>query len=137
MGLTYGNIRGDSVTDAEMISGNATINVKFTTASIAANATGTQASGTLIPASSANVAVSSAGAAYSVTLPPSTPGLEIDIVCTTTTNTVIVFPSAGGTGTEKINALSANAGLTMAALSSATFMCMVAGQWWTSPRVPS
>jgi hypothetical protein len=104
-------------------------------ANIAANATATQASGTPITAL-ANT-VSSAGAAYSVTLPPSTPGLSIFIALTSATNTVAVFPNAGGTTTEQINALSANAAITMAALSSATFLCTVAGQWWTVPRVPS
>jgi hypothetical protein len=104
-------------------------------ATVAANATGTQASGTAIVA--AQNGVSSGGAAYSVTLPVSTPGTQIDIVCTSATNTVAVFPNAGGTGSEKINALSANGGITMAALTSTTFICMVAGQWYTSPRVPS
>jgi hypothetical protein len=104
-------------------------------ASIAANATGTQASGTPITAL-LNV-VSSAGAAFSVTLPPSAPGLEITIACSTATNTVAVFPNAGGTGSETINALAANAGITMGALTSATFVCAVAGQWYTSPRTPS
>lgn len=104
-------------------------------ANIAANATGTQASGT--PITALVNTVSSGGAAYSVTLPPSTPGLSISIACTTATNTVAIFPNAGGTGTETINALAANAGITMAALSSAQFVCTVAGQWYTIPRVPS
>lgn len=103
---------------------------------VAANATGTQASGTAVIATGV-VAVSSAGAAYSVTLPVSIPGMSIEVVCITGTNTVKVFPNAGGTGSETINALSANAGITMATLTSATFNCVVAGQWWTSPRVPS
>lgn len=104
-------------------------------ANIAANATGTQASGTAI--TGMINAVSSAGAAYSVTLPVSAPGMSITIVCTTATNTVAVFPNAGGTTTETINALAANAGITMAALTSATFVCTTAGQWYTVPRVPS
>lgn len=104
-------------------------------ASIAANATGTQASGT--PITGLVNSVSSAGAAQSVTLPVSTPGLAITIATITAVNTVAVFPNAGGTGTETINALAANAGITMAALSSAMFVCTVAGQWWTVPRVPS
>ena len=104
-------------------------------ASIAANSTGTQASGVAVTAS-INL-VSSAGSAYSVTLPVSQPGLAITIACTTGTNTVAVFPNAGGTTTETINALSANAGITMSALTSATFVCAVAGQWYSVPRVPS
>lgn len=104
-------------------------------AAIAANVTGTQASGTAVTASINTV--SSAGSAYSVTLPVSQPGLSITIICTTGTNTVAVFPNAAGTTTETINALSANAGITMSTLTSATFYCVVAGQWWTAPRVPS
>lgn len=102
---------------------------------VAANATGTQASGT--PITSLLNTVSSGGAAYSVTLPPSAPGLEITIACITATNTVTVFPNAGGTGTETINALAANAGYAMGALTSTTFVCTASGQWYTSPRVAS
>jgi hypothetical protein len=135
MPLSYGSLTGAPVQDYELADGAATINVKYTPLTIAANSTGTQASGTLIPASasSANVAVTSAGVAYSVTLPPAVAGMEIDILTITATNTVAVFPSSGNT----INALGANAGITMAALSSATFMCVTAGAWFTSPRVPS
>lgn len=100
-------------------------------ANIAANVTGTQASGTLILANQNTV--SSAGVAYSVTLPTSTPGLAISIALTTATNTVAVFPAVG----ETINALGANASLVMGALTSTTFICTVAGQWYSTPRVPS
>lgn len=106
-----------------------------TYATVAANATGTQASGTAI-LSDIN-AVTSGGAAYSVTLPVSIPGRTISIILPTATNTVAVFPNAGGTGTETINALSANSGITMGARTSADFVCVVAGQWYTNPRVPS
>lgn len=133
MPLSYGTLTGAPVQDYELVNGAATINTKFTTATLAANATGTQASGTLILVTMSNVAVTSAGAAYSVTLPPALPGLEIDILTVSAGNTVAVFPASGQT----INALGANAGLTMAALTSATFLCMAAGQWYTSPRVPS
>lgn len=104
-------------------------------ANIAANATGTQASGT--PITALVNTVSSGGAAFSVTLPVSAPGMEIAIALTTAANTVAVFPNAGGTGTETINALAANAGITMNALTSATFICTAAGQWYTVPRAPS
>lgn len=82
-------------------------------------------------------AVTSAGSAFSVLLPVSAPGLEVTVLTTTATNTVAVFPNAGGTTTETINALSANAGITMLARTSTTFYCVVAGQWFTSPRIPS
>ena len=104
-------------------------------ANIAANATGTQASGTAVTGM-VNF-VSSAGSAYSITLPVSAPGMCITIHSISATNTVAVFPNAGGTTTEKINALSANASITMGALTSAQFCCGVAGQWYTLPRVPS
>lgn len=133
MGLTYGNLNGSSVTDYELTGGNATINFKVPVQTIAANATGTQSSGTLLPTGCPNVAVTSGGSAYSVTLPPATAGAEIDILCITGTNTVTVFPAPGQT----INALSANTGLAMGALTSATFLCVIAGAWYTSPRVPS
>ena len=102
---------------------------------IAASATDTQVGGT--PITAAVNHVTSTGSSQAVTLPPSTPGLQITIALATAANTVDVFPNAGGTGTEQINALAANAKLTMAALTSATFICAVAGQWFTVPRVPS
>lgn len=102
---------------------------------VAASATNTQAAGTAIK-SLVNVvtATSNPGA---VTLPVSTPGLCIVIALATAVDVVAVYPNAGGTTTETINALSANAAISMAALSSATFVCAVAGQWYTLPRVPS
>ena len=102
---------------------------------VAANSSTTQAGGTPITANINHV--TSGGAGYSVTLPASVPGMEITIACATASNTVKVFPNAGGTGTEVINALAANAAITMAALTSAIFCCAVAGQWYTIPRVPS
>jgi hypothetical protein len=104
-------------------------------ANVAADSSTTQAGGTPID-HELNV-VTSGGAGYSVTLPPANRGMKIDICLATASNTVKVFPNAGGTGSEKINALSANAAITMAALSSATFVCQVDGQWYTNPRVPS
>lgn len=105
-------------------------------ATIAANATGTQASGVAI--TTPVVFVTSGGSAYSVTLPVSAPGMVIDVITVSgSAHTVAVFPNAGGTTTETINALSANAGITMANLTSATFLCSAAGQWYTNPRVPS
>lgn len=102
---------------------------------VAANTTNTQAAGTAIK-SLVNVvtATSNPGA---VTLPVSTPGLCIVIALATAGDAVSVYPNAGGTGTEAINAIAANSAISMAALSSATFVCAVAGQWYTMPRVPS
>lgn len=106
----------------------------FSASTIAANATGTQASGTAIASMLVNV--TNAGLNYSVTLPVSAPGLEIT-VHNIGSNAMLVFPNAGGTGTEKINALAANASLSMSASASTVFTCTTAGQWYTVPRVPS
>ena len=105
-----------------------------TSATVAANATGTQASGTPIKSLLNNV--TSVAGSYSVTLPVSVPGLEITIN-NISANSEFVFPNAGGTTTETINALSANASITMLTNTSAVFTCVVAGQWYTTPRVPS
>lgn len=106
----------------------------FSYATIAANVGGTQVAGTPITAMLNNI--TAAGANYSATLPPSVPGLEIT-AHNISANTVLVFPNAGGTGTEKINALAANASISMLANTSTVFTCNTAGQWYTVPRVPS
>jgi hypothetical protein len=106
----------------------------FSSNTIAANATGTQASGTAVTTMMTNV--SSAGANYSITLPASLVGMDIT-VHNVSTQTIVVFPNAGGTGTEKINALGANAGISMPTNTSAQFTCAALGQWYTVPRVPS
>lgn len=105
----------------------------FSYATIAANATNTQAAGTPVTTMLTNV---TAGATASVTLPASAPGLELT-VHNISAQTVNVFPNAGGTGTEKINALANNALYAMATNTSTVFTCTVAGQWYTVPRVPS
>lgn len=100
------------------------------TAVVAANVGGTQATGTPLTAQ-LNQVTSTSG--YSVVLPPSRPGLHITVALSTSAQTALVFPSPGDT----INALAKDAAITMAARTSATFVCVVAGQWFTSPRVPS
>jgi hypothetical protein len=105
----------------------------FSYSTIAANATVTQAAGTPIAAMLTNMTSGAAGAA---TLPVSQPGLELT-VHNISAFTVTVFPNAGGTGSEKINALTANSGIAMATNTSTVFTCVVAGQWYTVPRVPS
>ena len=106
----------------------------FSAATIAANVGGTQATGTAIKAMLVNV--TAAAGNYSVTLPVSAPGLEIT-VHNISANTLFVFPNAAGTTTEVINALSANASISMLTNTSTVFSCVVAGQWYTIPRVPS
>ena len=107
----------------------------FSVATVAANSGGAQTGAT--PLISGINMVSSAANGYSVLLPASVPGMQLSVYATTASHTVAVFPNAGGTTTEVINALSANAAITMSALTSATFACAVAGQWYTLPRVPS
>ena len=105
-------------------------------ATIAANSGAAQSGAT--PITTPLVFVTSAGSAYSVLLPVSAPGMSIQVnTVSGSAHTVAVFPNAGGTTTETINALSANAGITMANLTSATFSCSAAGSWFTNPRVPS
>ncbi len=103
-------------------------------ATIAANATNSQAAGTPITTMQTNVTVG--GANYSVTLPVSAPGLSL-VVHNVSANSMNVYPNAGGTTTEKINAVSANGAYAMAANTSTTFTCQTAGQWYTVPRVAS
>lgn len=107
--------------------------VSYTT--IAANVGGTQATGTPVTSMLNNVTV--AGGSYSVTLPVSAPGMEITIHNLSTANTLLVYPNAGGTGTESINGAAANGSFSMALSTSALFTCVVAGAWWTVPRVAS
>ncbi len=103
--------------------------------SYTASTTQTQAGGT--PLYHEVNAVASAHASDAVTLPESSPGMVVTVLLTTASNTCKVYPNAGGTGTETINALTANASITMAALTRAEFYCVVAGQWWTLPLLPS
>jgi len=105
----------------------------FSSAVIAANITNTQAAGTPVAAMLVNT---TASAAASVTLPVSAPGLEIT-VHNISAFTVNVFPNAGGTTTEKINALANNAAIALPTNTSTVFTCTTAGQWYTVPRVPS
>src|SRR5271168_3469199 len=98
-----------------------------------ANPTGTQASAltgaqSQVLQSSQSVTIASTAGSQSVVLPPSTPGLEIDLYNITTGNATFVFPFPGDT----INLLALNASITMASNTSATFACVVQGQWWTN-----
>jgi|SRR5208282_2860344 len=113
-------------------------NSQLPVAALTANATGTQASAltganSQIPANVLACTVASAVSGYSVVLPPSSVGGQVDVQLTTPATTAVVFPYPG----DAINALGVNAGLTMNAVTSTTFTCVVQGQWWTNPRVPS
>jgi hypothetical protein len=122
-------------TDFGEVYWSGTVWAKSTITTVAANSGAAQTGAT--PLTAKVNAVTSAGSAYSVLLPVSVPGMEITVITVSATNTVAVFPNAAGTTTETINALSANAGITMATRTRAIFYCIVAGQWYTLPLVPS
>ena len=64
------------------------------------------------------------------TLPASANGLSITII-NAGAHILKVYPNAGGTTTETINALSANAAYSISAAGVVTFICCTAGQWHT------
>lgn len=97
---------------------------------VTAHAGGTQAAG--VPITTMLFRVSTVGSAGdSVTLPVSTPGMVVTVFNGAGANSMNIFPNAGGTTTEKINALSANAAFAAAAGTVTIFYCMTAGQWFT------
>jgi hypothetical protein len=104
-------------------------------AALTANSGGVQAGATPLN-SQFNYVATVGGAGYSVLLPVSAPGHQITVINAQATNALNVFPNAGGTGTEKINALAANAAFSLGASKSVDFQCYVAGQWYTNPLVP-
>jgi hypothetical protein len=94
---------------------------------LTAGTTQTQAGGLAITAAiSRFTTVANNGDAC--TLPVSAPGMELTII-NAGAHSLQVFPNAGGTTTEQINALGANAALSMATTKVATLYCTVAGQW--------
>lgn len=72
------------------------------------------------------VRVATAAASSGVLLPPSQAGAEV-VVINSGANAVLVYPS----GSEKINALAASAGFSIAANGINIFYCFTAGQWFT------
>jgi hypothetical protein len=110
----------------------------LTTQVCVASGTGTQASALAsnaaqIGALSQIVTITTTAGSQTVVLPPSAPGLQIDVMNITPSNNVFVFPFPG----DAINAIAVNSSITMASVTSTTFMCVVQGQWWTNPRVAS
>ncbi len=97
---------------------------------LTASTTQTQAAGTAITANMARfTTVANNGDA--ATLPVSVPGSDIVVINASATHSMQIFPNAGGTTTEQINALGANAAFSLAAAKSVTFYCTLAGQWHT------
>jgi hypothetical protein len=64
------------------------------------------------------------------TLPASVAGADLTVI-NAGAHSLQIFPSAGGTGTEQINALGANAAISVSAGKVITFYCTLAGQWHT------
>lgn len=63
--------------------------------------------------------------ADSVLLPPAQPGTVVTVINAAASNAMAVFPSVG----DLINALSANASLSVAANKTITFFCATPGKW--------
>ena len=97
-----------------------------TTDAITANATQTQAAGTLLT-TVINRVVTVTVAGNAVTLPISAPGIVMTVINANATNAIGVFPAVG----DAINALGANTVFSLAAAKSADFYCAVAGTWHT------
>lgn len=95
-----------------------------TTTGITALAGGGQAGATALP-SDINVVTTVATAADSVQLPTAEAGREVTVV-NNSANALAVFPAVG----DKINALSANTVLSVAAGKTATFVSAAALQWF-------
>ena len=97
---------------------------------LTATASGTQSTGYAITAEiSRFTTVATNGDA--ATLPVSVPGTQLTIINANASHSMQIFPNAGGTGSEQINALGANAALSLAATKVAMFYCTVSGQWHT------
>lgn len=100
------------------------------TDAMTASATQTQAAGTPITTVISRF-TTVASNNNACTLPVSAPGMELTIINAHASNAIQIFPNAGGTTTEQINALGANAAFSLAATKVVTIVCTVAGQWHT------
>ena len=98
-------------------------------ATIAANTANTQAAGTPVIAMVVKVTATAAG---SILLPKSVAGTEITLH-NSSAFAVSVFAQVG----DVINALAANAALSLPTGTSVTFTAISAGLWFTVPRIPS
>jgi hypothetical protein len=102
------------------------LNKVSVTNAITAHAGGGQASATALTATINRVTVV-ATAADSVKLPAATAGESVTVINANVTNAINCFPASG----DAINALAANAALSIAAGSSTKFNCAVTGTWNT------
>jgi hypothetical protein len=78
--------------------------------------------------------VTGADATKGVILPTATPGMTVEVKNSDAANAILkVYPATGGT----INALSANAAISLAAKVPAIFRALSATAWYTIPLLPS
>ena len=91
---------------------------------------GQQTSGITVLTRAINRITTVATAGDSVTLPASSPGLQITIINAAAANSLNVFPSTG----DAINLLATNAAYAQAAAKVNTFYCTVAGVWHSLQR---
>jgi hypothetical protein len=105
------------------------------TVGVTAHSGGTQAAG--VPITTKSTGISTVAASGdSLTLPASSVGATYTVTNYAATNPANIFPSAAGTTTEQINALSANSAFSLAAGKTVQFICYVVGKWVTFPLVP-
>lgn len=95
---------------------------------VTASTTHTQAGGVSI--GSVITRVTTASSNDALTLPVSAGGLVLTVI-NASSSTIAIYPNAGGTGSETINALAANAAYTLATTKVVQFICTVPGQWHT------
>jgi hypothetical protein len=127
------NGAGDLTTNAGLTFANSTLTfspsiatINSLTAGVAANVAGTQAAATLLP-STINF-VTAAGAGYSVKLPPAQVGLAVTVY--PTNNNIQIY----GSGSDTINALTANVGTNQFAETFVTYYCWQAGLWYSNAQ---
>lgn len=124
VGLFDVTLSGGNVTLNQIILGNAGLPILSSTNAITAHAGGGQTSATAITAA-LNRITTVATAADSVLLPASSAGLFVTITNDSGGNSANVYPRSG----DQINDLGANNAFALADNKTATFYCVVAGQW--------
>lgn len=121
-GLASGFVRGAALQTFSAVDG------------LVANSGGLQSGATPLTAMMNRVATVAASGNSSL-LPVSVSGMDITVT-NAGANSMNVYPNAGGTGTETINSLSANAAFALGVGKSCQFVCYTPGQWHTVPLVP-
>lgn len=127
----YRLINGDTLNKAfghvnAVFAGTTQVLLHSTTADgLTATPSGTQSNALLLTAGINRITtVGTAG--DSVKLPPSQPGIEIDVINDAASNSMQVY----GSGTDTINDVATATGVAQAAGKSAAYYCPVAGKWY-------